>query len=96
MEVLLISGGIYLLVVNAIGLFLIGQDKLVARAENTKNRYSEGLFFFIAILGGALGVYTGMILFRHKTQKLYFFVGLPVLAVQQLLLLYSCHLFFLK
>lgn len=74
----------------------MAQDKLVARTENTRSRYAEGLFFFIAILGGSLGVYAGMIMLRHKTQKLYFIVGLPVLAIQQLLLLYSYQFFFFK
>lgn len=94
MEVTTILSGAYFLAINAAGLFLMAQDKLVSRRDNQSQRYSEGLFFFLAIIGGSLGVYAGMILFRHKTQKLYFFLGLPILTIQQLLLLYSYYLFF--
>ena len=75
--------------VNGSGLFCMGQDKALARKGVTgKERTPEGLLFFLAIIGGSLGIYAGMLLFRHKTQKLYFSIGLPLLLLQQGMLLF--------
>jgi uncharacterized membrane protein YsdA (DUF1294 family) len=78
-------GLLYIFVVSAIALFVMGNDKFAARRERDE-RTPEGILFFLAIVGGSLGVYAGMFLFRHKTRKWYFVIGLPVLLVQQLLL----------
>lgn len=75
--------------VNASGLFCMAQDKALARAGVTgRQRTPEGLLFLLAILGGSIGIYAGMFLFRHKTQKLYFIIGLPLLLLQQGMLLF--------
>jgi uncharacterized membrane protein YsdA (DUF1294 family) len=73
--------------VSMLALFIMGSDKWQARTN--KDRVPEGLLFFLAILGGALGVYGGMFLFRHKTKKVYFLLGIPLLFFQQLLLVFG-------
>lgn len=77
---------IYIALVSTVALFVMGNDKFAARRDRDE-RTPEGILFFLAVIGGSLGVYAGMFLFRHKTRKWYFVIGLPVLLVQQLLLL---------
>ena len=38
------------------------------------------------LLGGSLGVYAGMLAFRHKTQKWYFKYGVPAIVLVQIAL----------
>lgn len=80
---------LYFVSINILSLVLMAQDKFSARTNRSgEQRTPEGQLFFLAILGGALGIYLGMFLFRHKTQKVYFFVGMPLLLAQQLSLLF--------
>lgn len=80
----------YFLIINLVGIWMMGQDKFSARTNTLEsNRTPEGQLFFLAIVGGSLGVYLGMFLFRHKTKKAYFTIGLPILVIQQCLLLYT-------
>ncbi len=81
MKVILIT---YIIVINLIGLVLMGADKL--RAKRKKNRIPERTLFLVAILFGSIGIFIGMYLFHHKTRKLKFSIGIPVVLVVQLLL----------
>ncbi len=75
---------IYLLLINALGFLLMLADKQKAR----KNRWRipEATLLTVALLGGSLGMLAGKKLFRHKTQKPKFSIGVPViLAVQAVL-----------
>lgn len=52
-------------------------------AIKNKWRIPEKILIGIALLGGSFGCITGMQLFRHKTRKPKFSIGLPViLAIQ--------------
>ena len=55
-------------------------------------RISEAMLFFLAAAFGALGVYLGMLILRHKTRKWYFMFGIPLLILQNLSLLYLLYL----
>lgn len=83
---------IYLLLINALGFFLMLADKHKAR----KNlwRIPERVLMGTAILGGSLGVLMGMRLFRHKTQHLKFSIGVPILLAVQIFLLISLIILF--
>lgn len=48
----------------------------------------EGAIFFMATIGGGIGIYAGMLLLRHKTRKWYFALGIPLLIAQNLVVLY--------
>lgn len=54
------------------------------RAKKHQYRISEKTLWTIAFLFGALGLYMGMIMFRHKTKHTTFKVGLPLLALLEL------------
>ena len=76
---------IYLLAVNALGLFIMHYDKYLAR--NNKWRIPEKTLLGIAAIGGSVGCILGMYSARHKTRKAKFTIGLPVIFVIQLLIL---------
>lgn len=69
----------YMLAVNVLTLFLMRMDKQKAIKEQF--RIPERTFFLLSILGGALGTYIGMHLFRHKTEHRRFTIGIPILII---------------
>ena len=74
---------IYLLIVNVIGFLLFGIDKYKAIHQNY--RISEKALFMIALNGA----YVAMYLFHHKTRKLKFKLGMPVIILLESYLLYK-------
>ncbi len=81
---------VFFLVMNLLAFFLMFWDKLKSRKNNAQ-RISEGVLFFLATAFGSLGVYLGMFVFRHKTQKWYFIVGIPLLIIQNSAFLYLVY-----
>jgi len=57
-------------------------------AINRQYRISERFLFIIAFLGAVIGVWLGMLVFHHKTQKKNFMFGLPLIFFVHLILLY--------
>jgi len=76
---------IYYLVINLIGLVIMGLDK--RKAIKDAYRIPEATLFCVALLGGALGTTLGMRIFRHKTKHWYFVVGMPLIFFVQLALI---------
>lgn len=74
----------YLVFINAVGLLVMGLDKL--KAIKRGFRIPEATLFIIALMGGSLGIFAGMYVFRHKTRKRKFTVGIPVILIAQLAL----------
>ena len=55
-----------------------------------RKRISESSLLLTAFVGGSLGILGGMYVFRHKTQKPAFRVGVPIIiAFQIILIIYS-------
>ena len=75
---------LYLLMVNLIGFLMMWSDK--RRAKWGKWRIPEQTLFIITALGGGIGTIAGMYTFRHKTKKLKFTIGLPVLVILEIAL----------
>ncbi len=75
---------IYLELINLIAFALFGIDK--RRAKRGKWRIPEGTLILCAVLGGGIGALAGMLVFRHKTRKPRFTVGVPVIMGMQLIL----------
>lgn len=71
----------YLLFINLVGMFLMGMDK--HRARKHLWRIPEKTLFFVSLIGGSIGTWLGMYLFRHKTRHWYFVVGMPLILVIQ-------------
>ena len=72
---------IYLLIVNALGFYMMWSDK--QKAKRNAWRIPERNFFVVSLLGGSLGCWIGMQTFRHKTQHIKFTVGLPAIMLLQ-------------
>lgn len=68
-----------LLIWNIITLLIYGLDKFFA-IKNLR-RISELTLVIVSFLGGGIGSLLGMLLFRHKTQKLKFQIAVPLGAV---------------
>ena len=78
---------IYLIVINLIGFYMMWSDK--KRAKWGKWRIPEQTLFIVTALGGGIGTIAGMYTFRHKTKKLRFSVGFPIILVLQIILIVS-------
>ena len=74
----------YLFLINALGLVIMLADK--RSAQKKLWRIPESTLFTVALLGGSLGCLLGMHLFRHKTRKPKFYIGIPAILVIQLLI----------
>ena len=70
---------IYLLIMNVIGLAIMGMDK--SKAKRHVWRIPEAALFLVSLLGGSIGTWAGMYLFRHKTKHWYFVIGMPVIFI---------------
>ena len=76
---------IYLLVVNAIAFAAYGIDKRRAR-QGSNQRIPERKLILYAALGGSIGAYGAMRLWRHKTQHTKFRLGIPALLALHIVL----------
>ena len=74
---------ISLAVVNGIAFFVMYLDKVRSRKQGAE-RIPEGLMFFSAAVFGGIGVFGGMLFFRHKTAKWYFMLGIPLFILQNI------------
>ena len=77
-----------LVVINLVAFFVMGRDKRKAIRGYNAERAPEGFMFFLATMFGSIGVYLGMLAFRHKTRKWYFQLGIPLLILQNLATVY--------
>jgi len=75
---------LYLISINLIAFLCMKIDKL--HAQKNKPRISERSLMFIALIGGTLGIWFGMFWNRHKTKKLKFSLGIPLIFVIQVVL----------
>lgn len=75
---------LYVMIVNLVSFLFFGWDK--SKAEKGAFRISERTLMSLAILGGSIGALAGMYTFRHKTRKLKFRIGIPVILILQIML----------
>ena len=62
----------YLIVINVITFIVYAVDKY--KAINKQKRISELTLYTLGFLGGFIGALLAMLLFRHKTKKLRFYI----------------------
>ena len=72
----------YLIFLNPVGFLIMGEDK--RRAKVRRWRISERMLFLVSILGGSIGTWAGMYVFRHKTRHWYFVIGIPLILILQI------------
>lgn len=74
---------IYFVVINLIGFLAMYIDK--QKAKKGKWRIPEKTLFIITALGGGIGTIAGMYTFRHKTQKIAFVIGFPLITILEII-----------
>lgn len=70
---------LYLIAFNTASFIMMGIDKNAAIKGNY--RIPERTLMALAAFGGSLGAITGMLVFRHKTKRKKFVIGVPLLMV---------------
>ena len=71
----------YLVVLNLVSFAIMAADK--GKAKRGTWRVPERILLGLAAVGGSPGVWLGMYVFRHKTRKRKFSLGVPVLLCLQ-------------
>lgn len=77
---------IYFLIINIVTFAVFAFDKFSAIKKGP--RIKEKTLFGLIIIGGSLGGLLSMSFFRHKTQKIYFTVGVFLIMTIQAALIY--------
>ena len=83
---------IYLLCINIFGFLIMGIDKF--KAQKGYWRTPEKTIFSITLLGGGIGTILGMYVFRHKTKKMKFTIGLPTILISEIV--FAIYYFFIR
>ena len=80
---------LYVIIINVIGFCAMWIDK--RKAQHGSWRIPEKTLFIITLLGGGIGTILGMYAFRHKTKKLKFTIGFPVILISEIaIIIYLC------
>ena len=77
----------YLLAINIITFIIYGIDKY--KSIKHKYRISENTLIILAILGGTIGAFFGMIIFHHKTKKKKVIITIPIILLLWVYILVS-------
>ena len=77
---------IYLIIINLVTFAVFGIDKFNAIHHRSGIRVST--LFRLSLIGGSIGGLAAMYLFRHKTQKLNFTLGIPLILFGQIIILF--------
>lgn len=88
---------LWLLIINVAAFLAYGLDKLLAKlkARHEKvSRLPERNLLLLAIVGGGIGAWLGMEVFRHKTQHRSFRVVVPLFICLWLVIVTGAYLYF--
>lgn len=69
----------YMTILTAMALAMMKMDK--RQAQRRGQRIPERNLWLVAIFGGGIGAYLGMMWFRHKTKHTNFRIGFLILAM---------------
>ena len=76
----------YFIAINILAIILTITDKL--KAIHNKWRIPENSLLLVSALGGSLCMLITMLIIRHKTRKLKFMLGIPIIIVLQCIVVY--------
>ncbi len=72
---------LYLVIINVVTFLLYGVDKW--KAQRSRWRIPESVLLGLAAIGGSVGAWLGMRVWRHKTQHAKFRYGVPIILIAQ-------------
>ena len=75
----------YFVCVNVLTFFVYGIDKW--RARQGKWRISEATLLLFAVIGGSIGAWLGMRVWRHKTMHKKFKYGIPAILMIHIIII---------
>lgn len=81
-DILSVILAIYLAAISILSVIVCCADKI--RAKEHRSRVSESDLLLMGALGGAVSMLVTMLIIRHKTKKLKFMAGLPLIIVLHL------------
>ena len=73
----------YLIIINIFAVIITAADKI--KAIGHKRRISEAALLIVSALGGGVAMYISMLIIRHKTRKLKFMLGIPLIIVCEII-----------
>ena len=76
------GAAVYIALINILTFFVYGLDK--SAAVKQKQRIPNRVLLGLAAIGGSAGALAGMYTFRHKTQKKYYTITVPLLLILQI------------
>lgn len=81
---------LYLVVINVVTFLVYGIDKY--KAQRSRWRIQESVLLGLAVVGGSVGAWLGMMVWHHKTLHKKFRYGIPLILAMQiaLLIVVSC------
>ena len=88
---------LWLLIINVAAFLAYGLDKLLAKLKARHEkvpRLPERNLLLLAIVGGGIGAWLGMEVFRHKPQHRSFRVIVPLFACLWLVIVTGAYLYF--
>lgn len=88
---------LWLIFINIVALAAYGIDKLLAKLKAKKpgvSRIPEKTLLLLAALGGGIGAWLGMELFRHKTQHRSFRICVPLFTLLWVVVVVGLYLYF--
>ena len=88
---------IWFFLTNIAAFIVYGVDKWKAKRQEVKpetRRIPERNLLLIAAVGGSLGAYLGMQVWRHKTRHRVFQIGIPLIMIAQILLAFGIFVYF--
>ena len=74
---------IYIIIISLTAIIITIVDKY--KAIHHRWRISESALILISALGGGAAMYITILIIRHKTQKLKFMLGIPMIIVFELI-----------
>ena len=78
------AAAVFILTASLVSFIMCGFDKFCA--IHGKRRISEKALLLSAVFFGSAGLLAGMYIFRHKTKKLKFTIGLPTILILEIIL----------
>lgn len=70
---------VYVLIISMAAFVAMGVDK--KRAKDRSWRIRERTLLLLAAIGGGIGEFAGMLIFRHKTKHIKFKILVPAFAI---------------